>query len=100
MAAIKMQRIVHSDASCERQITALRTKMNVQGDVVSPRSRQLTEAVFGEALSPAQVVERICLDVQKRGLEAALFYTEKFDKARLDASSLRVSADELAEAHV
>lgn len=99
MSNIKIQRIIGTDPSAAKQIAQLRAKMSAQGDIVSPKSRQLTEAVFGEALSPARVVERVCLDVQRRGLEAVLFYTEKFDKARLDAGSLRVSDEELSEAH-
>ena len=99
MPRIKIQRILGTDPSAEQRIAELQAKMSAQGDIVSPKSRQLTEAVFGEALSPAQVVERVCADVHKRGLEALLFYTEKFDRAKLDAESLRVSLDELADAH-
>ena len=99
MPRIKIQRILGTDPSAEQRIAELQAKMSAQGDIVSPKSRQLTEAVFGEALSPAQVVERVCADVHKRGLEALLFYTEKFDRAKLDAESLRVSLDELEDAH-
>src|SRR5688572_23916480 len=99
MSTIKMQRIVGTDPSADKRIAELRTKMSANGDVVSAKSRQLTEAVFGEALSPVQVVERICSDVQRRGLDALLHYTEKLDKAKLDAESLRVPLDELADAH-
>src|SRR5262249_32684585 len=70
-----------------------------QADVVSPRARQLTLAVFGEALTPAQVVERVCTDVRTRGLPAVLHYTQQLDRVRLDAGTLRVSAGELAQAH-
>src|SRR5271156_540135 len=64
-----------------------------------PRSRQLTEAVFGEALPPGRVVERICADVRSRGLDALLHYTERLDGVRLDRARLRVDGRELAEAH-
>ena len=63
--------------------------MTLQADIVSPRGRKLTEAVFGEALSPSRVVERICADVQSRGLEALLHYTEQLDGVRLDRASHR-----------
>src|SRR5262249_38306752 len=66
---------------------------------ISEKGRQLTVAVFGEPLTPAQVVERVCRDVRQRGLEAALHYTEQFDKVRLDRQSLRVSAQDLDRAH-
>lgn len=51
-------------------------------------------AVFGQPLTPQQVVERICHDVRTRGLAALLEYTEKLDGARLDSHSLRVGAEE------
>ena len=48
-------------------------------DVVSEAGRQKTIEVFGEPLTPMQVVERICRDVRTRGLEAVLEYTAKLD---------------------
>jgi len=78
---------------------ALREKLSPRGDVVSEAGRQRTIALFGSPLSPQQVVERICGDVRERGLEALLEYTHKLDGKQLDASTLRVTADELAQAH-
>src|SRR5205807_8324282 len=66
---------------------------------VSEAGRKRTLEVFGEPLSPQQVVERICGDVQKRGLAAVLEYSRKLDKAELTAETIRVSAAELAAAH-
>ncbi len=60
---------------------------------------ELTERVFGEALPPARVVERICEDVRQRGREAVFHYTEQFDRVRLNADTLRISRAELVEAH-
>ena len=37
----------------------IRDNGSVDGDIVSPRGRKLTEAVFGEALPPGRVVERV-----------------------------------------
>jgi histidinol dehydrogenase len=45
------------------------------------------------------VVERVCADVRSRGLSAVLHYAEQFDKIRLTAGTLRVSAPEMHEAH-
>ena len=59
----------------------------------------LTEKVFGEALPPVRVVERICEDVRARGRDALFHYTEQFDRVRLDGDSLRISRYELQEAH-
>jgi histidinol dehydrogenase len=50
-------------------------------------------------LIPAQVVERICSDVQERGMAAVLEYTAKLDGVRLEPSQVRVSRDELEKAH-
>ncbi|MCI0455593.1 MAG: histidinol dehydrogenase [Gemmataceae bacterium] len=94
-----MRRIRCADPKAAQQLAALRAQLTTQADVVSTRGRQLTEAVFGEALPPARVVERICADVRTRGLEALLRYTEQLDKVRLDSATLRVSAKELASAH-
>src|SRR6478609_8303575 len=77
----------------------LRRQLSPRGDVVSPQGRARTIAAFGEPLTPQQVVERICNDVQERGMEAVLDYTEKLDGVRLDPSEVRVSADELEMAY-
>lgn len=77
----------------------LRRKLSVQGDIVSEAGRQRTIDLFGEALSPRQVVQRICADVRTRGLEAVLEYTAKLDRKTLTVDTMRVSADELAAAH-
>lgn len=80
-------------------LAALREKLSPRGDVVSEAGRQRTIDVFGEALSPQQVVERICRDVQQRGAAAVFQYTAQLDGADIDTDSLRVSADELTAAH-
>ena len=80
-------------------IARLRQQLSPQGDVVSPRGRELTIAAFGEPLTPQQVVDKICRDVHSRGLEALLDYTRLLDGKSLDASSLRVTSAELVAAH-
>jgi len=55
--------------------------------------------VFGEPLSPQQVVERICGEVRSRRLAAVLEYSRKLDKAELTPQTVRVSEEELAAAH-
>jgi len=80
-------------------LAALREKLSPRGDVVSPRGRELTIKVFGQPLTPVEVVQRICDDVRTGGTEALIRYTESLDGAALTADQLRVSADELAAAH-
>jgi histidinol dehydrogenase len=99
MASINLRRIRCTDADAVGQIAQLRARLSPQGDVVAPRGREMTQKVFGEALPPTRVVERICGDVRQKGLAALLHYTEQFDRVRLTAETLRVSARELAEAH-
>ncbi|MEM9643351.1 MAG: histidinol dehydrogenase [Planctomycetota bacterium] len=77
----------------------LRDKLSPSGDVVSPRGRALTEEVFGEALSPVKVVQRICEDVQADGTAALIRYSDALDKAGLAADELRVPASDLERAH-
>jgi histidinol dehydrogenase len=79
-------------------IQALRRQLSPRGDVVSPQGRARTLAAFGEALTPQQVVERICADVQCRGLDAVLDYTGRLDGVALEPSAVRVAPEELAAA--
>ncbi len=99
MTALTMRRIQLGRGDAAEQLVRLRIQLSAQGNVVSARGRELTERVFGEALPPARVVERICEDVRKRGRDAVFHYTEQFDRVRLDASTLRVDRAEMAEAH-
>ncbi len=100
MGKFTMRRISHTAADAADQLTQLCRQLSLQADVVSPRGRELTMQVFGAALTPGQVVERICTDVRARGLPALLHYTEQLDKVRLTPDTLRVSAAEIATAHL
>lgn len=80
-------------------MAALREKLSPRGDIVSHSGRQRTIEVFGEPLTPAQVVERICRDVAEKGLAAVLDYTARIDKAQLTAQTVRVPLAELERAH-
>jgi histidinol dehydrogenase len=99
MATVRLRRIDLADGGAAQQLADLRTLLSPQGEVVTQRGRGLTEAVFGEALPPVRVVERICNEVRTRGLAALLHFTEKFDRVTLTAQKLSVSAEELAAAH-
>lgn len=80
-------------------LDSLRQKLSPRGDIVSPRGRELTAKVFGSPLTPVEVVDRICQDVQNDGTAAVLRYTESLDNKTLTAEQLRVPAAELAAAH-
>ncbi len=99
MAPLTLRRIHLGRPGAAEQLVHLRAQLSTQGNIVSARGRELTERVFGEALPPARVVERICEDVRKRGRDAVFHYTEQFDRVRLDADTLRVERAEMALAH-
>jgi histidinol dehydrogenase len=99
MPPLTLRRIDLGSAGAAAQLAALRAQFGARGNVVSARGRELTRTVFGEELTPVQVVERVCEDVRARGVEALFHYTEAFDRVRLDADTLRVRPAELARAH-
>ena len=99
MGYFTMRRISHTAADAVDQLQQLCRQLSLEAEVVSPRARALTERVFGQALTPAQVVDRICSDVRKQGLPAVLRYTEQLDKVRLTPQTLRVGAAEINDAH-
>ncbi|TXT20231.1 MAG: histidinol dehydrogenase [Planctomycetota bacterium] len=80
--------------SAESLFESLRQKLSPRGDVVSEAGRQRTIALFGEPLTPQQVVERICGDVRRGGLPVVLDYTAKLDRKELTRETLRVSPAE------
>ena len=93
-------RVIHaSDAGAAEEIRRLRDLLSPRGDVVSPAGKQKTLEVFGEALTPYQVVDRIVEDVRTRGLEALLEYSRKLDRAELTKETLRTPMPDLAKAH-
>src|SRR5690349_12774096 len=94
--------ICRIDCACDdahEAILGLRRQLSPKGNVVSPQGRARTIAAFGEPLSPQQVVETICADVRSRGLAAVLDYTQRLDHVTLEPSAVRVSEQELADAH-
>src|SRR5262245_61758321 len=98
-ASIKVKRILCGSPNAANQLRHLREQFGTEGEVLSPRQKRLTQAVFGKPLSPSEVVARVCNDVRQRGLPAVLHYTEQFDKVKLTPATLRVSAEELDRAH-
>src|SRR5580704_6874376 len=97
--SIKVRRIVCGTPSASSQLKHLREQLSMDGQVISPRHKKLTQAVFGKPLTPTEVVSRICADVAKRGMPAVLHYTEQFDRVKLTPGSVRVSEEELDQAH-
>ena len=98
-AALSISRIDTRHDDVRQALDHLRQKLSPAGNVVSEAGRKKTLEVFGEPLSPQQVIERICGKVKARGLAAVLEYSQKLDRAQLTAETIRVSASELAAAH-
>src|SRR6476661_5215011 len=96
--ALNIGRIDCATHDAHQAILELRRQLSPKGDVVSPQGRARTIAAFGEPLTPQQVVERICAEVQRRGLSAVLDYTARLDDVKLDRASVRVSDAELESA--
>jgi histidinol dehydrogenase len=94
-----MLRIDSRRDDVDEALETIRKRLSPVGDVVSQAGRQRTIDVFGEPLTPREVVRRICDDVQQQGIQAVLQYTARLDDARLTAETLRVGAEELAAAH-
>lgn len=99
MAGLKLRRIDLTASNSAAQIVKLRDQFRTDAEVVSPTSKKKTQAVFGEPLSPARAVERICADVRDKGFAAVQHFTEVFDGVKLKADQFRVKPAELAEAH-
>lgn len=98
-SGLQVQRIDTSRYNAQRGIAELRRRLSPQGNIVSETGRQRTIEVFGEELSPIEVVGRICGDVRTRGLDAVLDYTRRIDRAELAAETIRVSEVEFREAY-
>ncbi len=81
------------------ELDTLRQVLASQGDMVSPAGRQRTIDVFGSALTPRQVVERICTDVRTKGIDAVLDYSRRIDGGVPTRESLFVTPEALATAH-
>ena len=95
----RIQTINCRQADAAEAFRELREKLSPRGDVVSEAGRQRTIELFGEPLTPQQVVERICDDVRSDGIQALLDYTTKLDGKELTPETVRVSPEELEAAH-
>ncbi len=99
MSEIEILRIDTRSDDVESQLAALRAKLSPQGDVVSEQGRQRTMETFGEPLSPQQVVDRICQDVRRDGVDGLLKYSRLLDKAELTLEQLIVPLETMEAAH-
>ena len=81
------------------RVEGLRKKLGVRGDIVSSSSRAKTMEVFGEPLTPNQVVSKICEAVRSEGLDAVNQYTRQLDQAEITPDTIRVEQRQIDAAH-
>ncbi|MDR2346452.1 MAG: histidinol dehydrogenase [Planctomycetaceae bacterium] len=82
-----------------QEISMLREHLSSRGNIVSESSRKRTIEIFGEALTPQQVVKRICCDVREGGLKSLLDYLSRIDGVELTPKTIRVTKKELETAY-
>ena len=97
--SLAVQTIDLTTAEGRGQLGRLVSSLSSQGDVVSPSAAKRTIEIFGEPLTPKQVVARICEDVQAKGREAVLEYSRRIDRAEVGVESLFVTAEAFEQAH-
>ena len=96
---LNITRIDTRQDDVQQALGDLAERLSPRGDVVSEAGRQRTMEVFGEPLSPTQVVERICNEVRDDGMPSLLKYCKLLDRAALTAETIRVPVADLAAAH-
>ena len=96
---LSIRRIDSRREDIRAAMNALRQRLSPEGNIVSEAGRRRTIEVFGEPLSPVEVVQRICRDVKTIGLPALLDYSARIDRATPDGRNDPRFAQELEEAH-
>ena len=99
MPSLKLRRIDLSASNAASQIKKPRDQFGSDAYTVSASNKKLYTTAFGQNLTPAAAVQRICEDVRTKGLASVLHYTDVFDRVKLKADSFRVKPAELAAAH-
>jgi histidinol dehydrogenase len=92
---MQILRIDSRSRDAVQQIRGLREKLSPKGDIVSEAGRKRTLDLFGKPLSPRQVVEKICTDIETKGLSALLEYSGNIDGWKQTADGRRQTADDL-----
>ena len=91
-------KIINAKEAGKDEIFRLLKKAPFDEVELSPKIREANKKLFGEDLSPAELVRRIVRDVREKGDEALLSYTKMFDGVETLASDLIVAEDEFKAA--
>jgi len=97
--ALRILKIDSRREDVRAAMARLRERLSPRGDIVSQEGRRRTTEIFGQPLTPREVVAKICRDVEQQGLAAVLDYSFRIDKAQLTPETLRVPEEELDRAH-
>lgn len=97
---LNILRIDSRNDDVTEKMDVLRKRLSLRGDIVSAAGREKTIETFGQALTPLEVVERICSEIESQGLPALLKYSKSIDRAELTLETLRVPEEDLKKAHV
>lgn len=92
-----MKRFDLRDAT-EAQILMQLTKPAFDEVIVSDNVLKRIHQMFGEALTPTRLVEKIVRDVRSDGDSAVLAYMAKIDRVTLTAAAMEVSSEEKKQA--
>ena len=96
---LSIRRIDSRREDIRAAMNALRQRLSPEGNVVSEAGRRRTIEVFGEPLSPVEVVAAHLPRRENPRPAGVLDYSARIDHATLTAETIRVSPQELEEAH-
>jgi len=85
-----MRLVKSTETDARAAIRDLVSRLSIGAGATSRSSDDLTMRAFGEPLSPADVVRRICTDVRERGDAAVIEYAEKLDGVTLTPDTMWV----------
>lgn len=92
-----MQTVKSSEIGREKVLKLLK-KPAFDEVTLSPKIREANKKLFGEDLSPSELVRKIVTDVREKGDEALFHYTKLFDKTDITAKDLIVTEEEIKAA--
>ena len=92
-------KLVHTDTMPWERLVALVQRPPLEDMEVAPQVMERTAAVFGQPLTPWQVVERIVEDVRRGGDAAVADYARRLDGMDLPPARFFVGEEEFAAAY-
>ena len=94
MEILKLQ-----EGNITQEIESLKQRMSIFSDTVTEGMEAKTKEVFGEPLSPAEIVKRVIKDVKEKGDEALEYYSEQLEGVTLPAKDFKIKESEIEDAY-